>query len=198
MYASRVQQTIDPISRKIQNFQQSAGNLANDVHATKKVPKIRLQQSPTWPDYLVRDVGNADYCRRTIDESDEILSLTHNMDSTTESRISTNIESGSRKLGLGASQRQETLGTRGSAGGGFSVLTIRPVSGSAVNIQSLPMSRCPLIKEFRHRRCIIIGRSEPMPPKSGEQDPDPRSGSNPTLHCKARLEGLPTAEGSEQ
>jgi predicted PurR-regulated permease PerM len=58
VYASKVRQTIEPISRKIQNFQQSAGNLANDVHASKKVPEVRLQQSPTWPDYLVRGVGS--------------------------------------------------------------------------------------------------------------------------------------------
>src|SRR5450432_961833 len=58
VYASKVQQTIEPISKKIQSFQQSAGNLANDVHATKKVPEVRLQQSPTWPDYLVRGVGS--------------------------------------------------------------------------------------------------------------------------------------------
>jgi predicted PurR-regulated permease PerM len=58
VYASKVQQTIEPISKKIQNFQQSAGNLANDVHATKNVPEVRLQESPTWPDYLVRGVGS--------------------------------------------------------------------------------------------------------------------------------------------
>jgi hypothetical protein len=58
VYASKVRQTIEPISKKIQNFQQSAGNLANDVHATKKVPEVRLQQSPTWPAYLVRGVGS--------------------------------------------------------------------------------------------------------------------------------------------
>ena len=58
VYASKVQQTIEPISRKIQNFQQSAGNLTNDVHPTKKVPEVRLQGSPTWPDYLVRGVGS--------------------------------------------------------------------------------------------------------------------------------------------
>ena len=44
VYASKVQQTIEPISKKIQYFQQSAGNLANDVHATKKVPEVRLQE----------------------------------------------------------------------------------------------------------------------------------------------------------
>jgi predicted PurR-regulated permease PerM len=57
-YTSKIQQTIEPISRKIQVFQQSAGNLANDVHATKKVPEVRLQESPTWPAYLVRGVGS--------------------------------------------------------------------------------------------------------------------------------------------
>jgi predicted PurR-regulated permease PerM len=58
VYASTIQQTIAPISRKIQNLQQSAGNLSNDVHPTKKVPEVRLQESPTWPDYLVRGVGS--------------------------------------------------------------------------------------------------------------------------------------------
>jgi predicted PurR-regulated permease PerM len=58
VYASKIQQTIEPISRKIQNLQQSAGTLTNDVHPTKKVPEVRLQQSPTWPDYLVRGVGS--------------------------------------------------------------------------------------------------------------------------------------------
>jgi predicted PurR-regulated permease PerM len=58
VYTSKIQQTIEPISRKIQKFQQSAGNLANDVHSTKKVPEVRLQESPTWPAYLVRGVGS--------------------------------------------------------------------------------------------------------------------------------------------
>jgi predicted PurR-regulated permease PerM len=58
VYASKVQQTIEPISRKIQDFQQSAGSLTNDVHPIKKVPEVRLQESPNWPDYLVRGVGS--------------------------------------------------------------------------------------------------------------------------------------------
>jgi predicted PurR-regulated permease PerM len=58
LYASKVQQTIEPISQKIQDFQHSAGNLTNDVHPTKKVPEVRLQESPTWPAYLVRGVGS--------------------------------------------------------------------------------------------------------------------------------------------
>jgi len=58
VYASKVQETIQPIRRKIQDFQQSAGNLANDARPTKKVPEVRVQESPTWPDYLVRGVGS--------------------------------------------------------------------------------------------------------------------------------------------
>jgi predicted PurR-regulated permease PerM len=58
VYASKIQQTIEPISRKIQSLQQSAGSLTNGVHPIKKVPEVRLQESPTWPDYLVRGVGS--------------------------------------------------------------------------------------------------------------------------------------------
>jgi predicted PurR-regulated permease PerM len=58
VYTSTIQQSLEPISRKIQNFQQSAGKLTNDVRASKKVPEVRLQESPTWPDYLVRGVGS--------------------------------------------------------------------------------------------------------------------------------------------
>jgi predicted PurR-regulated permease PerM len=58
VYASKIQQTVEPFSRKIQKVQQSAGNLTDDVHPTKKVPEVRLQESPTWPAYLVRGVGS--------------------------------------------------------------------------------------------------------------------------------------------
>jgi|HubBroStandDraft_6_1064221.scaffolds.fasta_scaffold125659_3 predicted PurR-regulated permease PerM len=58
VYASTIQHSIEPISRKIQDFQQSAGNFTNDVHQTKKISEVRLQESPTWPDYLVRGVGS--------------------------------------------------------------------------------------------------------------------------------------------
>jgi predicted PurR-regulated permease PerM len=59
VYTSRIQQTLEPISRKIQKVQQSAGNLTNDVQPSKKVPEVRLRESPTWPAYLVRGAGSA-------------------------------------------------------------------------------------------------------------------------------------------
>ena len=59
VYTSKIQQTMGPISRKIQKVQQSAGDLTNDVRPTKRVPEVRLQELPTWPAYLVRGVGSA-------------------------------------------------------------------------------------------------------------------------------------------
>ena len=58
VYAAKIQQTIEPISRKIQKVQQSAGSLTNEVQPSKKVPEVRLQESPTWPAYLVRGAGS--------------------------------------------------------------------------------------------------------------------------------------------
>jgi predicted PurR-regulated permease PerM len=58
VYISKIQQTIEPITQRIQKVQQSAGSLANDVHPAKKVPEVRLQETPSWPTYLVRGVGS--------------------------------------------------------------------------------------------------------------------------------------------
>ena len=58
VYTSKIQQTLEPISRKIEKVQQSAGNLTNDAQPSKKVPEVRLQESRTWPAYLVRGAGS--------------------------------------------------------------------------------------------------------------------------------------------
>ena len=58
VYTAKIRQTIGPISRNLQQFQQSAGSLTNDVQPARKVPEIRLQESPTWPAYLVRGAGS--------------------------------------------------------------------------------------------------------------------------------------------
>ena len=57
-YSLRIQQAVEPLSRKIQKVQQSAGSLTNEVQSTKKVSEVRLQESPSWPAYLVRGVGS--------------------------------------------------------------------------------------------------------------------------------------------
>src|SRR3984893_4412409 len=58
VYASKIQQTLEPITQKFQKVQQSAGSLTNEVHPSKKVPEVRLQDTQTWPSYLVRGVGS--------------------------------------------------------------------------------------------------------------------------------------------
>jgi predicted PurR-regulated permease PerM len=58
VYTSKIQQAIEPISRKIEKVQQSAGSLTDDVHPAKKVSEVRLQESPSWPTYLVRGAGS--------------------------------------------------------------------------------------------------------------------------------------------
>jgi predicted PurR-regulated permease PerM len=58
VYISKIQQSLEPISRKIQRVEQSAGNFANEVQPSKKAPEVRLQESRTWPAYLVRGAGS--------------------------------------------------------------------------------------------------------------------------------------------
>jgi predicted PurR-regulated permease PerM len=58
VYTAKIQQAIQPLSRKIQKVQQSAGSLTNDVQPIRKIPEVRLQESPTWPAYLVRGAGS--------------------------------------------------------------------------------------------------------------------------------------------
>ena len=58
VYTSKIQQAMAPISRKIQEVQQSAGSLTNNEHPTKKIPEVRVEESPSWPDYLVRGAGS--------------------------------------------------------------------------------------------------------------------------------------------
>jgi predicted PurR-regulated permease PerM len=59
VYTSKIQQTIQPITQKIQKVQQSAGSLTKDVQPVKRVQEVRLQESPTWPAFLVRGAGSA-------------------------------------------------------------------------------------------------------------------------------------------
>ncbi len=58
VYTAKIQQSIEPFTRRIQKVQQSAGDLTNDVPINKKVTEVRMQEAPTWPSYLVRGVGS--------------------------------------------------------------------------------------------------------------------------------------------
>jgi predicted PurR-regulated permease PerM len=58
VYTSKIQQTIQPFTRRIERVQQSAGNLTSDVRPSKQVPEVRIQESATWPAYMIRGVGS--------------------------------------------------------------------------------------------------------------------------------------------
>ncbi len=57
-YTLKLQQVVEPIGRKIERVQQSAGSISDDVQPGKKVPEVRLRESPSWPAYLVRGAGS--------------------------------------------------------------------------------------------------------------------------------------------
>ncbi len=57
-YTLKLQQVVEPIGRKIERVQQSAGSISDDVQPSKKIPEVRLRESPSWPAYLVRGAGS--------------------------------------------------------------------------------------------------------------------------------------------
>jgi predicted PurR-regulated permease PerM len=56
-YADKIRNAIEPVTKKIQRVQENAGKL-NPALATKKVPEVRVSDTPTWPSYLARGVGS--------------------------------------------------------------------------------------------------------------------------------------------
>jgi AI-2E family transporter len=67
VYISKIQQTLEPISRKIQRVEQSAGNLTNEVQPSKKAPRFACRNRE--PGLLIwcaeRGLyGSIDHCRR--------------------------------------------------------------------------------------------------------------------------------------
>jgi predicted PurR-regulated permease PerM len=58
VYQERLQQALQPINRKIETVQETAGRLADDGKPQKKVPVVQVKQGPSWPGYLLRGVGS--------------------------------------------------------------------------------------------------------------------------------------------
>jgi predicted PurR-regulated permease PerM len=56
-YASRIREAIEPLNRNIEKVQKSAGSLTPGL-SPRKVPEVRISESPNWPSYLVRGVGS--------------------------------------------------------------------------------------------------------------------------------------------
>jgi predicted PurR-regulated permease PerM len=59
-YADRIREGLKPLNQSIEKMQKSAGSLspASSSSSPKRVPEVRISQSPTWPSYLIRGVGS--------------------------------------------------------------------------------------------------------------------------------------------
>src|ERR1700758_459041 len=56
-YADKIRKAVEPITNKIQRVQENAGKLT-PAPTSKKVPEVRVNQTPSWPAYLARGVGS--------------------------------------------------------------------------------------------------------------------------------------------
>lgn len=57
-YAERVRDAVKPLSRRIEQVQKSAGSITS-TPSPKRVPEVRVSETPAWPSYLIRGVGSA-------------------------------------------------------------------------------------------------------------------------------------------
>jgi predicted PurR-regulated permease PerM len=56
-YTGKIQKAVEPITKKIQRAQESAGKL-NPAPVAKKIPEVRVNDTPSWTSYLARGVGS--------------------------------------------------------------------------------------------------------------------------------------------
>jgi putative heme transporter len=56
-YASRIHELIAPISSRVQQMRDSAGELIHEA-APREAPALRTRESPSWATYLMRGVGS--------------------------------------------------------------------------------------------------------------------------------------------
>ena len=56
-YTSKIRGAIEPLTKQIQRVQENAGKL-NPAPSLKKVPEVRVNDTPSWPSYLARGVGS--------------------------------------------------------------------------------------------------------------------------------------------
>jgi len=57
IYVERTREALQPLTQKVEKVQKSAGSLT-PTPSPRKVPEVRISESPTWPSYLVRGVGS--------------------------------------------------------------------------------------------------------------------------------------------
>ncbi len=55
-YSIRIHRALVPVIKKVQDFQWSAESI--EAQDARKIPVVRIQQSPNWPSFLARGVGS--------------------------------------------------------------------------------------------------------------------------------------------
>jgi predicted PurR-regulated permease PerM len=56
-YADRIHDALAPLQQNIEKMQKTAGTLNPTTVPRRKIPEVRINESPTWPSYLIRGVG---------------------------------------------------------------------------------------------------------------------------------------------
>lgn len=55
-YAERIREMLQPLNRKIEKVQETAGSL-NPETPSKKIAEVKIKEPPSWPSYIIRGVG---------------------------------------------------------------------------------------------------------------------------------------------
>jgi predicted PurR-regulated permease PerM len=57
-YTEKIRAAVKPLSQRIEQVRKSAGSITSTA-SPKRVPEVRVSETPAWPSYLIRGVGSA-------------------------------------------------------------------------------------------------------------------------------------------
>jgi AI-2 transport protein TqsA len=57
-YTEKIRAAVKPLSQRVEQVRKSAGSITSPV-SPKRVPEVRVSETPAWPSYLIRGVGSA-------------------------------------------------------------------------------------------------------------------------------------------
>jgi predicted PurR-regulated permease PerM len=57
-YTEKIRAAVKPLSQRIEQVRKSAGSITSPA-SSKRVPEVRVSETPAWPSYLIRGVGSA-------------------------------------------------------------------------------------------------------------------------------------------
>jgi AI-2 transport protein TqsA len=57
-YTEKIRAAVKPLSQRIEQVRKNAGSITSPA-SPKRVPEVRVSETPAWPSYLIRGVGSA-------------------------------------------------------------------------------------------------------------------------------------------